>query len=164
MIEVARKPSIAISQYSPAKHYSEIESRCFVVRHNDRDRKPGEVIVTYQSLVQIEQSRPSVAQALVAKGLTNSDLIADVVDFYPNGRDADPNDRTVVRKGIGTQVFQYVLNHCSERSVHGVFVYSREHCMQKFLLEKFEFDLLTEQRPTMYYKTVKPMASFPSSW
>ncbi len=69
-------------------------------------------------------------------GLKPEDMLADIAEFYPNGRDADENTGENMRQGTGTAVLDMISWDATKHGARAVFVYTGRNSMRSFLRKK----------------------------
>ncbi len=114
---------------------SEFEGGIFYrVMHDDE--RSGEVRVVYSAVLDYEGT---IKDKAVELGLSPEELIAQITDFYPNGKTGDWSDDAIVpfmRQGVGSELLERVVEDSVTKGARLMYVETGKDSMRAFLQKK----------------------------
>lgn len=149
-VEIERDSELFDALYSgPGIQY-------WVYREGEREPSGDAQILLYPVSELTESfNREAVQVELMSLGLSDSSLIADLNDFWPNGRDL--SERALSergRKGVGSELFEAILQDCRESGVDAVYVFTQSESMKAFLA-KHDFFPFDSGRGNTFYRMIR---------
>lgn len=121
---------------APGYHYH-------VVNLQGAGRK-GFADLTFHSASEFSEAHPDAYAHFMQRGLNERSVVADLVNFYPHGLHPRNSE---FRKGVGTAVFDLILQDCKSVGATMMFVVTTTSQMRNFLWKR-AFEPLREH-PTV---------------
>jgi hypothetical protein len=141
----------AVQILSPEKleisHYNDMAS--YLIK-NQETHITGEVTVIYRELSELAGKY----QKFYDLGLKDDDRVADLLEFFPNGRYINENDKKHVKKGTGTKVLKRAIRDALLSDVKAVYCGTDKISMKSFLGKKHKFESL-DNGDRGYVKSLK---------
>jgi len=98
-----------------------------------KDKPEGEVQLIFK---RVSDMLPEVQEVLSAHGLKPEDRIAHLNEFYPNGKGLDEKTGEHMKRGVGTEVLNFLTEQCIAQGARAIYVFSVKPSMRSFLLKK----------------------------
>jgi hypothetical protein len=133
-------PEFRIEKHNLRNNDCSINSNAYqyLIRFVDIDRPTGDATLhiarvgDYQCLVDLYPQ-------LLNEGLKPSDILAQVGEFYPNGRGLDEKSAKYMHEGVGSQVLDIITRDSLERDAEIMFIFTNKSSMKSFLRNKRGF-------------------------
>lgn len=102
----------------------------YVIRFTDPARQAGDAQIVFKP-VEFYQFTAH-GRRFLEEGLTQEDIVANLVDFYPNGRALDEDKGEHMRAGVGTKVLERIVLDAKERNAKVMFGVSAKTSLYAF--------------------------------
>ena len=121
----------------------------FTFTFSESDRLQGDAQIIFAPLA----SLPDVLSApLLEQGLTRTDLVVQLNEFYPNGRALDEVKGTHMREGVGTAVLKLLIDEGKARGAKAMHICTEKESMTQFLKKHGLESLVGKEKAQIYFK------------
>ncbi|HAM88001.1 MAG: hypothetical protein US83_C0001G0056 [Candidatus Falkowbacteria bacterium GW2011_GWC2_38_22] len=97
-------------------------------------REHGEAQIIYETIDEIDKS--DIQSILFKNGLQSKDIIAHLNQFYPNGHGPDEKTEENMKKGIGSEVLEYLMQEAISQGAKAMRTFTGNESMRRFLTKK----------------------------
>lgn len=100
----------------------------------DNERQEGDAQMVYRTLEWFGRIKDDkLYAALAERGVKPSEIIAQINEFYPNGRGQEENIEKYMRGGYGTEVLNFLIEESKAKGAKVIYVFSGKEKMKNFL-------------------------------
>jgi hypothetical protein len=99
------------------------------------DERVGDATLIYKPVERYKNSQ-RIYRGLIALGLEDSDKIAHLNEFYPNGRGLDEDLAENMRKGFGSTALEHLISESVNEGAKAMYASTDKRSMQRFLEKK----------------------------
>lgn len=144
------RTSVKITVRHEPKEEQRPECLLYRLRCSADQRKPGLAEVQFLTVEDYASlGRLSSYQAFTAAGLKSGQIVAEINEFYPNGRHPAPHE---MRRGAGTSLMRRILADAAERGASAVRFYTNSPSMRSFIESRFDYVSINPDKRTLYFK------------
>ena len=113
---------------APGQHYKTIQKTA--------EERRGFADLAFYTIEELKE-RAGIYSAMRENGLLHTERAAELVNFYPHGRQTEGLEKQLFRRGVGGALFEVILRDCMEGRVSAIFAHATSIEMQSFLEKRF---------------------------
>ncbi len=102
----------------------------YVIRFADPARPAGDAQVVFKPVEAYQFTKHG--KRFLEEGLKPEDIVANFVEFYPNGRGLDEDKGEHMRAGVGTKVLERIVQDARERNAKVLFGLTAKTSMRTY--------------------------------
>lgn len=95
--------------------------------------KEGDAMLIYKSVRDLSFPHSKLRPSLQTMGFQESDIIAHLNEFNPNGRGLDEEIEKNMRQGTGTRALQHLIAEALSNGAKAMYVFTGKRAMRDFL-------------------------------
>ncbi len=112
----------------------------------ENERQEGDAQMVYRKLERFGRIKDdSLYAVLTERGVKSDEIIAQINEFYPNGRGKEEDIEKYMRGGCGTEALNFLIEESRAKGAKAIYVFSGKEKMKDFL-NKHGFEPVSDKK------------------